>query len=270
MTEEFALEQLARDRRAVDLDQWSFPPFALPMDRPGDQLLAGSGFAQDQHARLRRSEQRDLLEQFADRRAPADYRIAARRSLHFVAQQAVFRLQTSPQTFDFFERPGIGNRDRGVVGKGSQPGEIRHPQPLLTKDGQHAQILPETQADVRQSWQFPRTAPNLIEDPFAVRGYVLQQNGLSGSADPADLAHAQWNAPQRTIEPAPADCGFFAQRCSGIAARCRQRDRSPQFAAAATAGGDGFGQQPNPPRATPEMPDTSTTIRRRTASSVRS
>ena len=62
-------EQLAFDERfgqgaAIDGDERLAGPRALVVDGPGDQLLAGAGFAQDQHGRLRGGD-------FGDQRANA-------------------------------------------------------------------------------------------------------------------------------------------------------------------------------------------------------
>src|ERR1700704_2837530 len=47
--EQLAFEQLARHRRAVDLDVRAGSASGEMMDRPCDQLLAGAGLACDEH-----------------------------------------------------------------------------------------------------------------------------------------------------------------------------------------------------------------------------
>ena len=49
VTEQLALEQLARQRRAVDLDEGRPSPRGVSVDRPGDELLADAGLAADEH-----------------------------------------------------------------------------------------------------------------------------------------------------------------------------------------------------------------------------
>ena len=66
MAEKFALEQLARDRRAVDLDQRAVVARAALMDRARDQFLADPGLAEDQHGGIGRRDHFDLLEHAAD------------------------------------------------------------------------------------------------------------------------------------------------------------------------------------------------------------
>ena len=63
MAEQLALDQRLGQRPAVDRDERLVGPQAVLMHGPGDQLLAGAGFAQDQHGRVRR---RDLLDQPLD------------------------------------------------------------------------------------------------------------------------------------------------------------------------------------------------------------
>ena len=52
VAEEFALEQRVRERPAVLGDEARFPPRSRVVDRSGDEVLAGSGLAGDQHRRI--------------------------------------------------------------------------------------------------------------------------------------------------------------------------------------------------------------------------
>src|SRR3546814_6620184 len=68
MAEELALEQFARNRRAVDADQ---RPAAAPagfVDGARDQLLAGAALAGDQHGGIGRRDEIDLAQDALDRR----------------------------------------------------------------------------------------------------------------------------------------------------------------------------------------------------------
>ncbi len=68
VAEELRLEQIARDRRAVELDERRVPAPAVEVQRARDQLLAGSGLAGDQHrGQLGIVEFRLGREQLADR-----------------------------------------------------------------------------------------------------------------------------------------------------------------------------------------------------------
>ncbi len=69
VAEELALEQFARDRRAVDADQRPVAPLARLVDGARDQLLAGAGFAGDHHRGVGRRHQLHLPQRLLDRRA---------------------------------------------------------------------------------------------------------------------------------------------------------------------------------------------------------
>src|SRR5215470_4008095 len=52
VTEQLALEQLPRDRRAIDLDERAALPDRFAMDGPRDKVLARSGLATDEHRHI--------------------------------------------------------------------------------------------------------------------------------------------------------------------------------------------------------------------------
>src|SRR5690606_37338878 len=72
VAEELALDQLRRDGGAVDLDERSVGPPRQPMQRPGDELLAGTVLPGDQDPRIGRCDLLDPVEERADRVARAD------------------------------------------------------------------------------------------------------------------------------------------------------------------------------------------------------
>jgi hypothetical protein len=49
MAEQLRFDQLARDRRHVDGDERPLAALAVIVQRAGNQLLAGAGFAGDHH-----------------------------------------------------------------------------------------------------------------------------------------------------------------------------------------------------------------------------
>ena len=53
VAEELALEEVLGDRGGVDRDERLCRPRAVPVQRQGDELLPGSGFAGDEHGRVR-------------------------------------------------------------------------------------------------------------------------------------------------------------------------------------------------------------------------
>src|SRR5690606_14300454 len=71
VAEELALDELGRDRGAVDLDERAAGALGAVVDPAGDELLAGAGLAGDEHAGLGR---RDALDGGLD---PADGRALA-------------------------------------------------------------------------------------------------------------------------------------------------------------------------------------------------
>src|SRR5690606_22703760 len=67
--EELALEQLVRDRRAVDLDERTLAARAARVDHVRDELLADARFALDQHARARLRDGLEPREHLLEREA---------------------------------------------------------------------------------------------------------------------------------------------------------------------------------------------------------
>ncbi len=72
VAEELALENVRRDRAAVDRQEALVAPRAREMQRVGDQLLAGAALADDEHRRLGRRHQAHLLEEHLHLRRAAD------------------------------------------------------------------------------------------------------------------------------------------------------------------------------------------------------
>src|SRR4051812_44671744 len=72
MAEQRAFDQTLGERGAIQLDERAFPPIALGVDGPGEQLLTGARFTFEQHGGASRGGCRDGLENPADRRAVAN------------------------------------------------------------------------------------------------------------------------------------------------------------------------------------------------------
>ena len=90
VTEQLALDQLRRNRRAVHLDERSLRPRAQRMDRTSDELLARAVLPGDQHARRCLPHPLDLLRDGADRiRRPDDLELRP----HDVPQTRVLLVQ---------------------------------------------------------------------------------------------------------------------------------------------------------------------------------
>ena len=72
MSEQLALDQPGGQRGAVHLDERTVLAPARRVDRAGDELLAGSGLAEDQYRAVRIGDEPDLLEDGHQRGALAD------------------------------------------------------------------------------------------------------------------------------------------------------------------------------------------------------
>ena len=66
MTEQFALDQVFRNRRTVHLDERFLHPPALAVNGPGDQFLARSVFSHDQNPGVGRRNDADHLLEILD------------------------------------------------------------------------------------------------------------------------------------------------------------------------------------------------------------
>src|SRR5262249_30085332 len=71
VAEELALEQAARERGAIELDERAVLAPTEPVDRVRDQLLPGAGLALDEHGRVGIGDRRHLLEDLPHRVARA-------------------------------------------------------------------------------------------------------------------------------------------------------------------------------------------------------
>ncbi len=104
VAEEFAFEQFARDRRAIDPDQRPVAAAARLVDGARDQFLAGAGFAGDHHGCRRRRHQLDLAQRLLDRLALPDDAARIGLDADFLLQVGVFQLQPLAQAVDLGER----------------------------------------------------------------------------------------------------------------------------------------------------------------------
>ena len=93
MAEEFALEQLARDRRAIDADQRAVAALACLMNGPRNQFLARTGLAGDHHGRIGRCNEANLPQRFLYRRRAADDAARIGLGADFLLQIGIFLLE---------------------------------------------------------------------------------------------------------------------------------------------------------------------------------
>ncbi len=180
VTEQLALDQLFRDRRAVDLDPRVVPALAQRMNGPCDELLAGAVLAVNQHAAVGRRRHRDLLPQLPHRVALAHHRLRAidtrpkRLVLGLEAPLAERvahdedRLLERERLLDEVERPHLDGAHRrfdvAVTGNQDHLGiDLTFAQPRQRREAVHA-----GQPDVEHD-QIDRAACDAIEARLAAR-----------------------------------------------------------------------------------------------------
>ena len=100
MAEQFAFDERRRKRGAVDPHQRARMPPAPLVQRPGEQFLAGSGRAEQQHARVRRRDLSQARQRESKRRTLADDVVEVVIALDFLFQIHVVRLEPGVQPFD--------------------------------------------------------------------------------------------------------------------------------------------------------------------------
>ena len=100
VAEQLALDERRRQRRAVDPDQRARVPAAAFVQRPGEQLLAGAGRSQQQHARVRRRDLRQPRQRQPQRRALADDVVEVVIGLDLFFQVDVVGLEPGVQLLD--------------------------------------------------------------------------------------------------------------------------------------------------------------------------
>ncbi len=93
VAEHLVLDQVRRDRAAVDGEERVLAPAAQLVDRARDDLLAGAALAQEQHGRFRRGDARDLVVYVLHRGRAPDEAAEAPEAAQLVAQRADLRAQ---------------------------------------------------------------------------------------------------------------------------------------------------------------------------------
>ena len=106
VAEELALEQLARQRGAVELDERALAARALLVDRARDELLAGAGLALDQHGAVRRA--RPARSARARAAAPATRRSVASRSERISSTSSWMRRLRPAMRLDLAPQRDVG------------------------------------------------------------------------------------------------------------------------------------------------------------------
>ena len=100
MAEEFAFDERRRKRRTIDPHERAGMPAAPFVQRPGEQFLAGSRRAGQQHARVRRGNLSQARQRHSQRRALANDVVEVVITLDLLFQIQVVSLETSIQSLD--------------------------------------------------------------------------------------------------------------------------------------------------------------------------
>src|SRR5262249_49497451 len=118
VSEELTLEKSGRYRGAVDLDEGALTTAASVMDGARDQLLAGSGLAEDENRRIRRSHDLDLLENVGKRTTLADDVAERMLGMNFALQVESLLGQFFVERGYLLECQRIGDGHRHLSGNG--------------------------------------------------------------------------------------------------------------------------------------------------------
>ena len=121
VTEELALEQFFRDRRAVDLDQWPTRSRAALVDGACNQLLSRPRFTLDENVGLGRRHQVHLAQESIQGLALPHDAVNGDNLRRLLAEVVPLQLQLLVQSLDLLKRTAIPNRHRGVRREGRQP-----------------------------------------------------------------------------------------------------------------------------------------------------
>src|SRR5262249_54180699 len=186
-----ALKQLTWDRCAIHADERALASRAAIVNRARDKFFAGSRLALDQHRRRGQRHHRHLLENIAKRRTAADDTVRGI-AANVLAQIGVFEFQLLLQMFDLRACPGVRDRDRGMVGKRTKPGEGATIARIAIEHTQHTEDL--AVEDQRLATEAPDalvTHPIRPSDPIVIARHVINEKSLPARTDAADLPHAE-------------------------------------------------------------------------------
>ena len=125
MPKEFALEQVLGNRAAIDFDERAVLARALLMDGAGDELLAGAALSGDEHGRIGGRDELDLLHHLLQAGTAAHDVFRADGFGDFLPKIDILLLEPRLQILDLLEGPRVGDAHRRMVGKHSEPVEVR-------------------------------------------------------------------------------------------------------------------------------------------------
>ena len=187
MAKQLALQEARGDGRTVQFDEGAALARAEVVNRAGDQLLTGAGFAPNEHRGACGSDRLHLMERTAEGGAIPDDLPEVVLGADLLLQVGVRFGEFVPQRVDLLEGQGVLDRHSDLVGNELQEAHIRRlvGGRLLTREGERAQPPPgcsERQnagtldSVLLRSFQGPRPARFL--------GHIREDPRLLGLPDP--------------------------------------------------------------------------------------
>jgi len=225
VSEEFALEGVGVDRGAVDPNKRPVSSWTAVMNRGGDQFLTGPGLSQQQHARVRGGHALDLPKDSLQGGALADDVAKGEGLPHLVSQVVSLQFDLLSKSSELLEGAGIGEGDRGLIRKGSEPLKLIVRDPRATEHGQNPQHL--TPEDERLTGERPdvfRPHPLRAQNVWVCREVPRDQHGRAAGADAAHLPNLQRYTAELSRETSPI-LARFPDRPSGT----RQQVETPRL-----------------------------------------
>src|SRR5262249_12864042 len=124
MSEELALDQIRRDRSAVDLHKRASPAWAQVVNRPRDQFLARPSVPQDEDRRISGRYLFDMSENSFDALTLADDLLKIVLEPEFFAKVEVLCLEPILELFNFRKELRVLYRNGCSVGKDRESFEL--------------------------------------------------------------------------------------------------------------------------------------------------
>ena len=174
------------------------------MNRRGDQFLASTRLAQEQHTRIRWRYPFDLVENGLQRCALANDVAKGKNFPNLLPKMIPLQLGLLSEPSQFLEGPRIGERHGGVISKRSEPLELALLDVGATEDGQDAQCLAlEYHRLARKRSDSFRLCPIRMGNRRVRREIVRYEHRRSRAADTAHLPNVQRDATEVTGEAGP-------------------------------------------------------------------
>src|SRR5882672_347616 len=184
VSEEFALEKIFRNGRAIDPDERFVFALAAVVDFSRDQLFAGARLTRNEHRSLRWRDQVNLVDDLAQGGALADELAEGLGLHHFLQQIGVMHLELRFEPLDFLEGARVGNGGTHVVTEELAPGTslLAHFGAMIPNHNSQDLFL-KTDRRAIESQNALTLDPNRIGQPFPVPIRLVQDDSASGRCD---------------------------------------------------------------------------------------